>query len=67
MGFFSTILGLCGFGIGISMGLVIGYFLFVYLQPNDVKVGFRFKPYEIRLITHKQIVVCFFRILKSNR
>lgn len=44
MGFFSTILGLCGFGIGISMGLVIGYFLFVYLQPNDVKVRFRFKP-----------------------
>ncbi|KFK37065.1 hypothetical protein AALP_AA4G208300 [Arabis alpina] len=37
MGFFSTILGFCGFGVGISMGLVIGYFLFVYLQPNDVK------------------------------
>lgn len=36
MGFFSTVLGFCGFGIGISMGLVIGYFLFVYLQPNHV-------------------------------
>ncbi|KAL1208222.1 Synaptotagmin-1 [Cardamine amara subsp. amara] len=37
MGFFSTILGFCGFGVGISLGLVIGYILFVYLLPNDVK------------------------------
>ncbi|KAG7636893.1 Synaptotagmin-1 [Arabidopsis thaliana] len=37
MGFFSTILGFCGFGVGISLGLVIGYVLFVYLLPNDVK------------------------------
>lgn len=40
MGFFSTILGFCGFGVGISLGLVIGYVLFVYLLPNDVKVRF---------------------------
>ncbi|KAK3220503.1 hypothetical protein Dsin_014473 [Dipteronia sinensis] len=37
MGVFSTILGLCGFGIGISAGLMIGYFLFIYFQPCDVK------------------------------
>ncbi|KAI3960594.1 hypothetical protein MKX01_003768 [Papaver californicum] len=37
MVFFSTILGLCGFGIGISIGVVIGYFLFIYFQPTDVK------------------------------
>ncbi|KAI3922613.1 hypothetical protein MKX01_006302 [Papaver californicum] len=37
MGFFSTILGFCGFGIGISIGVVIGYFLFVYFQPTDIK------------------------------
>ncbi|KAL8138624.1 hypothetical protein V2J09_004625 [Rumex salicifolius] len=37
MGFFSTILGFAGFGIGISLGLVIGYFLFIYTQPTDVK------------------------------
>jgi|UniRef100_A0A2N9F9M2 Ca2+-dependent lipid-binding protein len=37
MGFFSTILGFCGFGVGISIGLVAGYFLFIYFQPTDVK------------------------------
>ncbi|KAF9622821.1 hypothetical protein IFM89_034056 [Coptis chinensis] len=37
MGFFSTVFGLCGFGMGISIGLVIGYFFFVYFQPSDVK------------------------------
>lgn len=38
MGFFSTILGFCGFGFGISIGLVAGYFLFIYFQPIDVEV-----------------------------
>ncbi|KAK8518926.1 hypothetical protein V6N13_017814 [Hibiscus sabdariffa] len=37
MGFLSTILGLCGFGVGISAGLVIGYYLFIFFQPTDVK------------------------------
>ncbi|GMI74647.1 SYNAPTOTAGMIN 1, synaptotagmin A, ARABIDOPSIS THALIANA SYNAPTOTAGMIN A [Hibiscus trionum] len=37
MGFFSTIFGLCGFGVGISAGLVIGYYLFIFFQPSDVK------------------------------
>ncbi|KAE8716744.1 Synaptotagmin-3 [Hibiscus syriacus] len=37
MGFLSTILGLCGFGVGISAGLVIGYYLFIFFQPSDVK------------------------------
>lgn len=37
MGFFSTILGFCGFGVGISTGLTIGYYLFIYFQPSDVK------------------------------
>ncbi|XVE67150.1 hypothetical protein DITRI_Ditri08aG0137800 [Diplodiscus trichospermus] len=37
MGFFSTVLGFCGFGVGISTGLVIGYYLFIYFQPSDVK------------------------------
>jgi hypothetical protein len=38
MGIVSTILGLIGFGWGISLGLVVGYFLFIYMQPTDVKV-----------------------------
>ncbi|KAJ4715992.1 synaptotagmin-2-like [Melia azedarach] len=37
MGVISTILGFCGFTVGISAGLVIGYFLFIYFQPTDVK------------------------------
>ncbi|KAK4787344.1 hypothetical protein SAY86_011177 [Trapa natans] len=37
MGFFSTILGFYGFGVGISIGLVIGYYIFIYFQPTDVK------------------------------
>ncbi|XP_022748217.1 synaptotagmin-1-like isoform X2 [Durio zibethinus] len=37
MGFLSTVLGFCGFGVGISAGLVIGYSFFIYFQPSDVK------------------------------
>ncbi|KAK4378275.1 hypothetical protein RND71_000137 [Anisodus tanguticus] len=37
MGFVSTILGFCGFGVGVSFGLTIGYYLFIYFQPCDVK------------------------------
>ncbi|CAH9067945.1 unnamed protein product [Cuscuta epithymum] len=37
MGFVSTIMGFFGFGIGISVGLVIGYFMFIYFQSTDVK------------------------------
>ncbi|GAB4853174.1 Arf guanine nucleotide exchange factor syt1 [Ancistrocladus abbreviatus] len=36
MGLFSMIFGLFGFGVGISIGLVIGYFLFIYVQPSNV-------------------------------
>lgn len=42
MGFISTIMGFCGFGVGISAGLVIGYYMFIYFQPTDVKVLFCF-------------------------
>lgn len=38
MGFFSTVLGFCGFGFGVAIGLVAGYFIFIYFQPSDVKV-----------------------------
>ncbi|CAH9144175.1 unnamed protein product [Cuscuta epithymum] len=37
MGFFSTITGVCGFGVGLTAGLTIGYYLFIYFLPNDVK------------------------------
>ncbi|CAK9234286.1 unnamed protein product [Sphagnum troendelagicum] len=37
MGIVSTMLGVVGFGWGLSLGLVVGYFVFIYFQPNDVK------------------------------
>uniref|UniRef100_A0A2P2JKP4 Uncharacterized protein n=1 Tax=Rhizophora mucronata TaxID=61149 RepID=A0A2P2JKP4_RHIMU len=38
MGFFSTFLGVLGFGFGLPVGLLLGFFLFVYSHPKDVKV-----------------------------
>lgn len=37
MGFFSTLLGILGLIIGIPLGLVIGFFLFIYSKPDEVK------------------------------
>ncbi|CAI0382574.1 unnamed protein product [Linum tenue] len=37
MGIISTIMGLFGFGVGTSIGCAIGYFMFIYFQPSDVK------------------------------
>uniref|UniRef100_A0A1D1YQS1 Extended synaptotagmin-3 n=1 Tax=Anthurium amnicola TaxID=1678845 RepID=A0A1D1YQS1_9ARAE len=37
MGFLSAALGFFGFGVGVPAGVVIGYFLFIYFQPTDVK------------------------------
>lgn len=63
MGFVSTILGFCGFGVGISAGLVIGYYLFIYFQPCDVKVLF------LSLFTtefNSRCLLIFSTILTSN-
>ncbi|CAK9148303.1 unnamed protein product [Ilex paraguariensis] len=37
MGIVTTVMGFFGFGIGITIGLVIGYYLFIYFHPTDVK------------------------------
>ncbi|KAM7263420.1 hypothetical protein ACFE04_001103 [Oxalis oulophora] len=37
MGFVSGLLGIIGFTIGIPIGLLIGYFLFIYYEPRNVK------------------------------
>lgn len=37
MGFVSTLLGIIGFGIGIPLGLVMGFFFFIYSKPDEVK------------------------------
>lgn len=37
MGFVSTFAGILGFFIALPVGLVVGFFLFVYSKPKDVK------------------------------
>ncbi|KAB1223741.1 Synaptotagmin-3 [Morella rubra] len=37
MGFVGSLLGIIGFGIGIPLGLLLGFFLFIYIKPGDVK------------------------------
>lgn len=37
MGFLGSLLGILGFGVGVSIGLIVGYFLFIYFEPRDVK------------------------------
>lgn len=42
MEFVSTLLGLLGFGFGISAGILLGYFLFIYFQSSEeMKVNSR--------------------------
>lgn len=38
MAFVDVVLGLCGFGLGLSTGIVIGYCFFIYFQHSNVKV-----------------------------
>ncbi|KAK9048610.1 hypothetical protein SSX86_032425 [Deinandra increscens subsp. villosa] len=37
MGIVSTITGAFGFGIGVSIGLTMGYYFFIYFQPSHVE------------------------------
>ncbi|CAI9091132.1 OLC1v1026070C2 [Oldenlandia corymbosa var. corymbosa] len=37
MGFLSTLLGILGFGIGSVVGIVIGFYLFIYSEPGDIE------------------------------
>ncbi|TYH22147.1 hypothetical protein ES288_A04G103800v1 [Gossypium darwinii] len=39
MGLVGCLLGTIGFGIGVLIGLFIGFLLFIYNEPADVKVG----------------------------
>lgn len=38
MGLLSSLLGVIGFGIGLPIGLFIGFYLFVYSESEDVEV-----------------------------
>lgn len=67
MGIISTIFGAFGFGIGVTIGLVIGYFLFIFCQPSDVKVSFfplvlfagSSLCYVLQMHVHKNTVLSF--------
>ncbi|KAL5733508.1 hypothetical protein ACOSQ2_033200 [Xanthoceras sorbifolium] len=37
MGFLSSLLGILGFGIGLPIGLLVGFFFFVYSKPKQVQ------------------------------
>ncbi|KAI3447586.1 hypothetical protein Pfo_004251 [Paulownia fortunei] len=37
MGFLDSLLGIIGFGVGIPIGLVLGFFVFIYFEPRDAK------------------------------
>ncbi|KAL7109769.1 hypothetical protein ACP275_06G196200 [Erythranthe tilingii] len=37
MGFFSSLLGILGFGFGFPLGLFVGFYLFIYSQFKDVE------------------------------
>lgn len=57
MGLLSSILGFFGFGLGTSIGLVAGYYMFIYFQPSDVKVCFLFPVWCSFCLWN---VLCFF-------
>lgn len=38
MGLISITLTMAGFGGGIALGIVAGYFMFIHFEPDDVKV-----------------------------
>ncbi|KAL5740792.1 hypothetical protein ACOSQ2_029972 [Xanthoceras sorbifolium] len=46
-GLLSILLGIIGFGIGIPIGLLVGYFLFIYSEPTDVKDPIISSVYEL--------------------
>lgn len=38
MVFLGSLLGILGFGIGIPLGLLVGFYYFVYSEPKEVEV-----------------------------
>ncbi|XP_074561615.1 synaptotagmin-2-like [Curcuma longa] len=44
MGVLSTVLSFSGFGVGLTAGIVAGYYLFVYFEPSDVDQDPKIRP-----------------------
>ena len=57
MGFVSSVMGFFGFGIGITIGLVIGYYLFIYFQPRDAKVSVSPTLFDLTHFRHFDFLV----------
>lgn len=58
MGFLSSVLGVLGFGfIGLPLGLLVGFFLFIYSKPNDDQVEVTFIIVIIIIIIRIQNVL----------
>jgi hypothetical protein len=72
MGLLSTVMGVVGFGWGISLGLVVGYFVFIYLRSTDVKARCSLSlslSFLLRLLTgssKEEIDVLAFLSFSSN-
>ncbi|XVF83194.1 hypothetical protein PTKIN_Ptkin16aG0114400 [Pterospermum kingtungense] len=47
MGLLSSMLGIIGFGIGVAFGLLVGFFLFIYSKPKNVKEPITRPLYEL--------------------
>lgn len=46
MGFLNAIWSIAGFGVGIFVGVIAGYFFLIYFKPTDVKVCYRWQQRE---------------------
>ncbi|GMH11260.1 hypothetical protein Nepgr_013101 [Nepenthes gracilis] len=56
MGFVSTFCGILGFGIGLPIGLLVGFFLFVYSKPQDVEDPVIRPIHELDTVTLQDIL-----------
>ncbi|XP_072986888.1 synaptotagmin-3-like isoform X1 [Typha latifolia] len=46
MGVVSTVLGIIGFGFGLPIGILVGYFIFIYFRPRDVVTDLIIRPLQ---------------------
>lgn len=67
MGIISTILGAFGFGFGTTVGIVIGYYLFIYHQSTDVQAFSNLLLKYFNLLNHISNLQLFSRLNATNR
>lgn len=67
MGIISTILGAFGFGFGTTVGIVIGYYLFIYHQSTDVQAFSNLLLKYFNLFNHISNLQLFSRLNATHR